>query len=132
MQSIGGTTATTRMVGALGDLAAVLLALPGVELGRMFLGPAPLVARMRAFSKRLPERAASERTRLRRVIASVDARLPGGANCYRRSLLEVALDPDAAAEPFFLGLASSGGHGSGHVWIGPRSDRRAYGAVICL
>jgi hypothetical protein len=59
---------------------------------------------------------------LRRLIRGVDACLPGGGNCYRRALLEVALDPAAAAEPLHLGLREHGGPRSGHAWLGDRRD----------
>jgi hypothetical protein len=73
-----------------------------------------------------------ERVRLRRAIALVDARLPGGGNCYRRSLLQIALDPEAAREPFFMGLHAAGGDRSGHAWVGEAADGRSYDAVIRL
>jgi len=70
--------------------------------------------------------------RLKRVIGAIDRRLPGGKNCVRRALLEIALDGAAAREKFFAGLQTGGGPGSGHAWLEsePASDR--YDAVIAI
>jgi hypothetical protein len=59
--------------------------------------------------------------------------MPKGPNCYRRALLEIALDPSAASEALFMGLDASGAPNSGHAWLGeqPQANRR-YDAVICL
>jgi hypothetical protein len=46
--------------------------------------------------------------------------MPGGPECYRRVLLEVAVDPAAAAEPVHIGLKKSGALKSGHAWLGDR------------
>src|SRR5947209_14505709 len=46
-----------------------------------------------------PTRRSSDLQRLRRAIGWVDARMPGGANCNRRALLEISLDSGAAADP---------------------------------
>lgn len=116
------------------DLARVLFALPGVELARKVQGPGPLVGRLRLKGARRAARTEVQRRRLHATIAAIDARLPGGGNCYRRALLEIALDRDAAAEPLFMGLTSEGGPKSGHAWLGADasdSDRR-YDAIISL
>jgi hypothetical protein len=52
----------------------------------------------------------------------VDACMPGGGNCFRRALMQVALDPEAAAAPINLGLRNGGGPRSGHAWLGPRTE----------
>jgi Transglutaminase-like superfamily len=115
------------------EVARVLLALPRIELARATEGPAPLVSRLRAEGAGRPARDEAARLRLRRAIASVDARLPGGGSCYRRALLEIALDRDAAGEPFFMGLSSAGGPKSGHAWLGSESvPARRYDAIISL
>jgi hypothetical protein len=51
------------------------------------------------------------------MIRLVDRLFPGGANCYRRTLLEIALDAGAAEERLFLGLKEQGGPASGHAWL---------------
>lgn len=114
------------------ETARVLASLPVVEIGRRFTGPAPLVARLRSRAMTRRQRDPAAREQLKKIIAWVDARLPAGANCYRRSLLEVALDRGAAQEPLFMGLSSDGGPRSGHAWLGDHSDGRDYDAVISL
>lgn len=114
------------------DAVRVVRALPRVELGRMFEGPAPLVGRLRVRSVRRRRRTDRERIQLKRVIAWIDARMPGGGNCLRRALLEIALDPGAASETLFLGLRADGGAKSGHAWLGADGDGRSYDAVISL
>jgi hypothetical protein len=79
------------------------------------------VARTRGRS--CAQRNGHDRKLLQRVIGAVDARLPGLPNCYRRALLEMALDAGAAEEPLHLGLRVPGGHRSGHAWLGGTSDQ---------
>jgi hypothetical protein len=102
----------------LADVLRLAVALPAVELRRYREGPGPLVARLRARGQRAFARSPAERERLRRIIAAVDARLPGQPSCYRRSLLEMALDKGAAFEPLSMGLRVPGGPRSGHAWLG--------------
>ena len=115
------------------DVARVLFALPGIELARRTEGPAPLVNRLRLRGIRRVARSEVQRRSLRRAIAAVDARLGDSGNCYRRALLEIALDRDAAEKPFFMGLTASGGPRSGHAWLGSEAvPLRAYDAIISL
>jgi hypothetical protein len=100
------------------DLCRVLWAVPRVEWGRRHDGPLSLTATFRCHGARTSVRTPEDRSRLRRIIGAVDARLPGGPNCYRRSLLEMFLDAGAAAEPLHLGLRAHGGPQSGHAWLG--------------
>src|SRR5882724_9887988 len=100
------------------DAARVLAALPRIELARQIEGPAPLLWRLRREGMRRSPRSNSGRGRLQETILAIDRRFPGGANCYRRALLEIALDPDAAKQPFFMGINSSCEPNSGHAWIG--------------
>jgi len=58
--------------------------------------------------------------------------LPDGGNCYRRALLELALDPTAAAEPLVFGLKQGGGSGSGHAWLGDARGFETYDAEFRL
>ena len=117
-------TGLVELPGLLLDLARVLVQLPRVEVGLRLHGPKPLVQRMRARGRERTERAAPERARLRRAIGWLDARLPGGDNCYRRVLLEIALDRGAAGEPFRMGIDKRGGTRSGHAWLGDERGAR--------
>jgi hypothetical protein len=115
------------------DLGRVLSVLPSIEFARNRLGPGPLVSRFRLDGARRRSRSEAERSRLRAAIASVDARLPGGGNCYRRVLLEISLDPDAAKQPFFMGLVAGCEPFSGHAWLGAQAGAaRSYDAIISL
>jgi len=107
------------------DLFLVLKATLAVESGRVLGGPAPLLKSLRARGLREKRRSSSERARLSRIVRIVDACFPGGGNCYRRALLEIAVDPIAAASPLNLGLRSGGGPRSGHAWLGPSSEPQA-------
>ena len=115
----------------IGDLFRVLGALPLVEWRRRRLSLHHAVARARAQSVRRG-RSAVERARLQRVIGAVDARMPGGANCVRRALLEMSLDAGAAGERLFAGLKSGGGPRSGHAWLESHSVSESYDAVITV
>ncbi|MDB4983195.1 MAG: hypothetical protein JWM82_3947 [Myxococcales bacterium] len=88
-----------------------------VERGRLTLGPARLLPLLRERGQASRSRTPEQRGRLQRMIALVDRFMPGGPNCYRRSLLEVALDSVAAREPLRLGLRKQGGPSSGHAWL---------------
>jgi hypothetical protein len=105
------------------DLGRVLVVLPVVEKGRKQGSPAPLLAAMRLRGNQAPKRSAAARARLARAIRWVDRLGPGGPNCLRRTLLRVALDPDAAKEPVVLGLNVSAVRGgarseaTGHAWV---------------
>jgi len=115
------------------EVARVLRALPGVELARRSEGPGPLVRRLREEGRGCVRRSSTERSRLRAVIRALDVRLPGGGNCYRRALLEIALDPDTAEEPLYMGLVAAGGPRSGHAWLGSDGDEaRSYDAVVAI
>ena len=132
---VGRRTSTSALNGAKGlvDLGRVLLAIPFVELGRLVQGPSWLISRVRSRGHLARERSPTERQALRRLIAAVDARLPGGGNCYRRALVEMALDPSAAEERLFLGLKAHGGPRSGHAWLSSWPDTAnagAYDAVL--
>jgi hypothetical protein len=115
------------------DLARVVTALPAVERDRRRLGPGPLLAKVREAGRTSPTRKPAERRRLQRLIRLVDRFVPGGGNCYRRSLLEMTLDRGAAAEPLRFGLREHGGAGSGHAWLGDAPDAQArYDAEFAL
>jgi hypothetical protein len=116
------------MLGGAADLARVLGLLPAVELGRRSRGYAALVEQLRARGRGAAPRSAEDRERLRRVIRLVDRLMPDRGNCYRRVLLEIALDKDAAEEPIRIGLREHGGPRSGHVWLADRDAAGAYDA----
>jgi len=82
--------------------------------------PADALASMRAEGRRCPARGPLARARLRRAIGWVDALSPGGASCYRRVLLELALDAGAARETVVFGLDVGR---TGHVAFEDREER---------
>jgi hypothetical protein len=100
------------------EVCRVLAALPTLEAARCWQGPRPLLEKLRGRVHRLPCRDPKARMRLRRAIAWVDGHIPGGGNCYRRTLLEMALDRGAACEPLWLGLNVRDERPSGHAWLG--------------
>ncbi len=115
------------------ELGRVLVSMPRVEVGRRLWGPKALVRKLRRNGERARGRGPAARARLRGVIAWVDARLPGGPNCYRRTLLEIALDRGAAAEPVTLGLKAREGAASGHAWLGAeRESSERYDVEVIL
>jgi hypothetical protein len=66
--------------------------------------PERALARMRELGARAVRRGPVGRARLRRAIGWVDALFRSGPNCYRRTLLELALDRGAAEEIVVFGL----------------------------
>ena len=97
-----------------------------VDRGRLRLGPRDLVRDLRARGLRRVPRTTAERAHLKRLIRLVDRCFPSGGNCYRRTLIEVAMDRHAATEPLHMGIRTAGGPKSGHAWLGsiPESDGR--------
>lgn len=100
------------------DVLKVIGVLPLVEWRRRRSGPLPTATSLRARGAGAPARNSDGRALLKKAIRFVDARLPGGPNCYRRALLEIALDAGAAREPLHFGLIAHGGPRSGHAWLG--------------
>jgi hypothetical protein len=104
------------------EAGRVLWTLLHVEVGRRRRGTRAVVDEMRARGRARrrpgPEQAAFQK----RLIEWIDVRAPGGANCYRRALLTIALDPDAARGPLRFGLQRGGQPRSGHVWIPGTGD----------
>ena len=115
------------------EASRVAVALPFVEAARRSLGPRAAVARSRSIGSWQRRRDSATRLRFRRIIGAIDRRLPGGANCYRRSLIEVALDRGAAGEQLLMGFMRGGSPRSGHAWLEshPAPDDR-YDAVMVL
>ena len=52
---------------------------------------------------------------------------PGKLNCYRRALVEMSLDPEAAATPLRLGLMANGGPRTGHAWLPGQQSEESSG-----
>jgi hypothetical protein len=84
--------------------------------------PAKLIASLRARGASCAARDAEGRRQLQRAIRFVDRFFPTGPNCYRRVLMEIALDAGAAAEPLHMGLKAEGGASSGHIWLASAPD----------
>lgn len=121
--------------GVLRDLAAVLAIAPAVEWGRRFHGPRPLIEKLRSKGLRAPCRDRAGRQRLRRMIVLVDRFIvpwERRGNCYRRALLELALDSGAAYEPLRIGLMASPSPRSGHAWLGSEEGTDTYDATWSL
>jgi len=121
-----------RHVRLIPELIRVLAILPGVEIGRRRSGPGPLLRKLRTVGKKAPHRDAAARARLRIAIAWADAHFPTGPNCYRRALLEIALDQTAAAEPIHMGIRIGGAGETGHAWLGQEEEATSYDAVFTL
>lgn len=94
-----------------------------VDFRRRRLGPSELIKKLRAMGASRKGRNAAGRDRLRRFIRFVDSYFPSGPNCYRRALIEIALDSGAAAERLHLGLQRHGTPFSGHAWLASSPDR---------
>jgi hypothetical protein len=106
----------------LAELAEVVIVGLRVDLSRTRRGPLRLLPELRARGSRCRARGPVDRSWLRKMIVLVDRFFPSGANCYRRALMEIALDANAAAEPLNLGLQAHGGPRSGHAWLAERRD----------
>ena len=103
--------------------AAVLLR--EVDEARGIVGPDALVARMRKEGALRPALSKLATRRLPGIVYRLDRLLHGESNCYRRALVQVALDPRAAGEPFVLGLDTGKESPVGHAWI-EGTERAAY------
>lgn len=114
-----------KMRSLLRDIALVLKAAAGVEFGRLRLGPHPLLKTLRARGLSGVARTDAERAQLTKIVRLVDRCFPGGGNCYRRVLLEIAVDPVAAKTPLNMGLRAGGGLRSGHAWLASSTEPAA-------
>ncbi len=86
------------------ELVRVIRIVRDVEAQRRQKTPAHGVSATRAQGIRTMARGPVGRARLQRAIGWVDAIHPGAPNCFRRVLLETALDADAARETLVFGL----------------------------
>ncbi|MBL8793478.1 MAG: lasso peptide biosynthesis protein [Planctomycetia bacterium] len=116
----------------LAEVLRVLAALPAVEIARRVCGPQALLATLRDARWRRLERDAAGRQRLRRAVGWVDRHLGSGGNCYRRALLEIALDRGVAAEPVYFGLKLENERLDGHAWLPGQTDGGAFPFTIRL
>lgn len=91
-----------------------------VDAVRATLPPREALSAMRTRGRHAKARGPIGRARLRRAIGWIDAMLPGTASCYRRILLEVALDAGAARETVVFGLDVGS---TGHVAFEHREER---------
>lgn len=105
-----------ELIETLVEVGRVLGVLGSVERARRQRGPLPLLDDLRRQGLRAARRDERGRRCLRRAIRWVDVCLR--ANCYRRVLLEIALDRSAAGEPIHFGLKSDGTRLAGHAWLG--------------
>lgn len=117
------------------EATRALVALPSMEWRRRHEGPEPLLARYRELGRSGPRRPESGRALLRSAIGFLDRRFPDGGNCYRRVLLEIALDAGAAEEPFVMGFRLTDAANDGHAWLEsqpPEDGEASYDIVVRL
>lgn len=100
------------------------------EAARISEGPFGAVNLMRVCGRQKPRRDERGRAVLKRAIRIVDRLHPGGANCYRRVLLEIALDGGAAEDLVMMGLSLSGAPGSGHAWLASEPHHVTYDVLL--
>jgi hypothetical protein len=112
------------------EIARVVTVLPEVESNRRLSSPQRAARSARRRAVNAPTRSAEGRDRLRRAIAVVDRWMPGGGNCLRRSLLEMALDAGAARERLLAGFRAGGVPASGHAWLESHAVTNTYDAII--
>ena len=103
------------------EVTRVAALVRAVDRGRQGQTPEQVLAEMRGRGvKSGRTRGPIGRARLRRAIGWLDALAPGGASCYRRVLLESALDAGAARETVVFGLDVGR---TGHVAFEDREER---------
>jgi Transglutaminase-like superfamily len=120
------------IVTIMGEFLRVLIRMPLIEWRRRTLSLHHAVALARASHRGRRLRTRVGRVRLQQAIAFVDARMPGGPNCVRRSLMEITLDADAAGEPLYAGIKRGGGPRSGHAWLESHSVHESYDAIVSV
>ncbi len=102
------------------EVARVARRVRAVDARRLHDAPERVLTELRASGATMQRRGPIGRARLRRAIGWVDAMVPGGPNCLRRVLLEVALDEGAANETVVFGLDVGS---TGHVAFEDREER---------
>ena len=83
------------------------------------------MAKQRRLGGQRRVRDAAERARLRRMIVLIDRLFAGGPNCYRRALVEMAMDGGAAMERLHMGLNTGATTATGHAWLDSSPDKGA-------
>jgi hypothetical protein len=114
------------------NLLAALIVLPSMECRRREDGPEGAMTAARRVGQRQRMRSTLGRVNLRRVIGWTDRTLFREPNCYRRVLLEVALDSGAAREPVIMGFRAGGGPGTGHIWLKSDPPFVAYDVTVAI
>ena len=102
------------------EVARVARRVRAIDARRLHEPPERVLTDLRASGATMKRRGPIGRARLRRAIGWVDAMVPGGPNCLRRVLLEVALDEGAANETVVFGLDVGS---TGHVAFEDREER---------
>jgi hypothetical protein len=125
-------TSLAELAATVMEMCRVLPTVPRVESARRRLGPRAALDDLRRRGRSSPRRQAFGRRCLCRAIRLVDRLMPGGANCYRRALLEIALDRGAAADPLLLGFMLQGDQLSGHAWLGSEANAEPYHFTVQL
>jgi hypothetical protein len=111
------------------DVARVVGTLPWVAWKIHRSGPSVIVSDLRREAKGKPRRDAAARARLRRIIQRCDRIVPSARGCYRRALVEMALDAGAAEERLLLGLE---GRWKGHAWLERVEPSTRFDAVVTV
>lgn len=114
------------------NLVKALWLVRWIDSCRARLGPRSAVERARRRGLGCLPRTPEERLVLKRSIRWADRIAPRGPNCYRRALLEIALDPSAASETLTMGLSADGGPGSGHAWLASEPAPSGYDAIVSV
>jgi hypothetical protein len=100
-----------------------------VERARTTSSPRDAVESARRRGRAGLRRGPAARARLKRLIGSVDALFPSGPNCYRRALLETALDRGAAEEQIHFALDVGK---TGHAWLDSDPERQQFDVVFSV
>lgn len=116
----------------LAELLRVLAVLPVIEVARRLFGPGPAIKVLRGSALRKLLRDSAGRQRLHRAVGWVDRHLWPGANCYRRVLLQVALDRGVAAEPVYFGLKLENDRLDGHAWLSGQTVGESFPVILQL
>jgi hypothetical protein len=120
------------MLGLIADVARAVFLAPEIERARRTLGPHDAVAIARSFGRDGRRHSERRRSSLRWVIRMLDRLFRGGPNCYRRALLEMALDRDAATEKLMMGFRMGGEPRSGHAWLASEPTAGTYDGIISV
>ena len=100
-----------------------------VERARTTSSPRVAVESARRRGRSALRRGPEGRAALKLLIARIDALFPGGPNCYRRSLLESALDRGAAEEKMYFALDVGK---TGHAWLESDPERQKFDVVFAV